>query len=87
MSDEQSPIDEFAPEGGLYYKKNYEQSAGTVEFQDKVVHSGKRALRLSVKPLCPASEALCSERAEVWERTKGDDGYVSFEEFTAWWLG
>jgi hypothetical protein len=61
---------DFAPEGGLYYKKNYEQSAGTVEFQDKVVRSGKGALRLSVKPLCPASKPLCSERAEVWERTK-----------------
>lgn len=61
---------EFAPEGGLYYKKNYEQSAGSVEFQDKVVKSGKSALRLSVKPLCPKSEPLCSERAEVWERPK-----------------
>jgi hypothetical protein len=35
-----------------------------------VVKSGKGALRLSVKPLCPASKPLCSERAEVWERTK-----------------
>lgn len=61
---------DFAPEGGLYYKKNYEQSAGTVEFQDKVVKSGKGALRLSVKPLCPVSEPLCSERAEIWERPK-----------------
>jgi Polysaccharide lyase len=61
---------DFAPEGGLYYKKNYEQSAGSVEFQDKVVKSGKRALRLSVKPLCSKSEPLCSERAEVWERPK-----------------
>jgi hypothetical protein len=61
---------DFAPEGGLYYKKNYEQSAGTVEFQDKVVKSGKGALRLSVKPMCQASEPLCSERAEVWERPK-----------------
>ena len=61
---------DFAPEGGLYYKKNFEQSAGTFEFQDKVVHDGKRALRLSVKPICPASEPLCSERAEIWERSK-----------------
>jgi hypothetical protein len=60
----------FAPEGGLYYKKNYEQSAGTVEFQDRVVRSGERALRLSVRPLCPITKALCSERAEVWERAK-----------------
>lgn len=62
--------EDFAPEGGLYYKKNFEQSAGTVEFQDKVVRTGKRALRLSVKPLCPVSKPLCSERAEVWERAK-----------------
>ncbi len=61
---------DFAPEGGLYYKKNFEQSAGTVEFQNKVVHTGKGALRLSVKPHCPASQALCSERAEIWERSK-----------------
>jgi hypothetical protein len=61
---------DFAPEGGLYYKKNYEQSAGTVEFQDKVVKTGKSALRLSVKPHCPVTERLCSERAEVWERSK-----------------
>jgi hypothetical protein len=61
---------DFAPEGGLYYKKNYEQSAGTVEFQDKVVKTGKGALRLSVKPHCPVTERLCSERAEVWERSK-----------------
>ena len=59
---------DFAPGGGLYYKKNYEQSAGTVEFQDKVVKSGKRALRLSVRPLCTKEQPLCSERAEVWER-------------------
>ncbi|WP_371744811.1 polysaccharide lyase [Nordella sp. HKS 07] len=61
---------DFAPAGGLYYKKNFEQSAGSVEFQNKVVHSGKGALRLSVKPHCPASKPLCSERAEVWERSK-----------------
>ncbi|WP_119387839.1 polysaccharide lyase [Taklimakanibacter lacteus] len=61
---------DFAPEGGLYYKKNFEQSAGTFEFQDEVVHRGKRALRLSVKPLCPVSQPLCSERAEIWERSK-----------------
>ena len=61
---------DFAPEGGLYYKKNYEQSAGTVEFQDKVVKTGKGALRLSVRPHCPVTERLCSERAEVWERSK-----------------
>jgi hypothetical protein len=61
---------DFSAEGGLYYKKNYEQSAGKVEFQDKVVKTGKGAVRLSVKPLCSASDTLCSERAEVWELKK-----------------
>jgi hypothetical protein len=61
---------DFAPEGGLYYRENYEQSAGKAEFQDKVVHTGKGALRLSVKPLCPPAGEDCSERAEIWERTK-----------------
>jgi hypothetical protein len=61
---------DFAPEGGLYYRENYEQSAGKAEFQGKVVKSGKGALRLSVKPLCPPAGEGCSERAEIWERTK-----------------
>jgi hypothetical protein len=61
---------DFAPESGLYYRENYEQSAGKAEFQDKVVYSGKGALRLSVKPLCPSAGEDCSERAEIWERTK-----------------
>jgi hypothetical protein len=61
---------DFAPEGGLYYRENYEQSAGTAEFQNKVVRSGQGALRLSVKPLCPPAGEDCSERAEIWERTK-----------------
>ncbi|MDP9138595.1 MAG: polysaccharide lyase [Pseudomonadota bacterium] len=61
---------DFTAEGGLYYKKNFEQSAGTVEFQSDVVRSGKGALRLSVRPICPPGQDDCSERAEVWERTK-----------------
>jgi len=61
---------QFAPTGGLYYKKNFEQSAGTVEFQKDVKLSGEGALKLSVKPLCAASQEECSERAEIWERTK-----------------
>lgn len=60
----------FAPEGGLYYKKNFEQSAGTVEFQKAVTRNGGGALKLSVKPLCRAAEEECSERAEIWERTE-----------------
>lgn len=61
---------DFAKEGGLYYRDNAEQRAGTVEFQDKVVRAGKGALKLSVKPLCPAGDDGCSERAEIWELTK-----------------
>ena len=61
---------DFAPEGGLYYKDNLEQRAGTVEFQDKVVRTGRGALRLSVKAMCPLDDDGCSERAEIWERPK-----------------
>jgi hypothetical protein len=60
----------FAEQGGLYYRQNFEQSAGTVEFQDDVVRSGKAALRLSVRPICPEGAEDCSERAEVWEKTE-----------------
>ena len=28
------------------------------------------ALKLSIKPLCPHAERFCSERAEIWEKTK-----------------
>ncbi|MGN7737372.1 polysaccharide lyase [Ensifer sp. 22564] len=59
----------FAPEGGLYYRDNFEQSAGTVEFQNQVTHTGKGALKLSVVPTCPDSLDGCSERAEIWEKT------------------
>ncbi|RCS22623.1 hypothetical protein DUT91_17220 [Phyllobacterium salinisoli] len=57
----------FSKEGGLYYKKNFEQKAGIVEFQRDVAIRGG-ALKLSVKPHCPAAETLCSERAEIWEK-------------------
>ncbi len=60
----------FSPAGGLYYRDNYEQSAGTVEFQSEVKRSGTGAIKLSIKPLCAANEENCSERAEIWERTK-----------------
>lgn len=60
---------DFSPEGGLYYKENFEQSAGTVEFQSAVTRNGTGgALKLSVKPHCPAAEEGCSERAEIWEK-------------------
>ncbi|HEY0122405.1 MAG TPA: polysaccharide lyase [Rhizobium sp.] len=61
---------DFDPAGHLYYRDNAEQKAGTVEFQSEVKRSGSGALKLSVKPLCSPGEANCSERAEIWERTK-----------------
>ncbi len=60
---------DFAPEGGLYYKDNFEQSAGSVAFQKDVTRNGGGALKLTVKPLCKTSEDECSERAEIWEKT------------------
>lgn len=59
---------DFAPEGGLYYKDNAEQRAGSVEFQGADVFEGKGAIKLSVRPLCNALEDGCSERAEIWEK-------------------
>jgi hypothetical protein len=61
---------DFAESGGLYYRENYEQSAGKVEFQSEVKRSGQGALKLSIKPLCDADSDGCSERAEIWEKTK-----------------
>ena len=60
---------DFAPEGGLYYRDNDEQRAGTVEFQNEVKRTGTGALKLSVRPNCPQDAANCSERAEIWEKT------------------
>jgi hypothetical protein len=59
---------EFSPSGGLYYKLNDEQSAGTLEFQGEVTYAGRGALKLSVRPLCPKTDEDCSERAEIWEK-------------------
>jgi hypothetical protein len=61
-------LGDFAPDGGLYYKKNFEQSAGTVTFQSDDVRHGTAALMLTVNPICPTARTGCSERAEVWER-------------------
>jgi len=58
---------DFAPGGGLYYKDNFEQSAGTVTFQSDDVRNGEGALKLSIVPICPDGGG-CSERAEIWER-------------------
>ncbi|WP_274626727.1 polysaccharide lyase [Arvimicrobium flavum] len=60
----------FSDTGGLYYRDNFEQSAGSVEFQNRVARNGGGALKLSVKPLCGATSEGCSERAEIWERTE-----------------
>lgn len=60
---------DFSPSGGLYYRRNFEQSAGSVEFQSDVTFKGNGALKLSVKPLCPEARKNCSERAEIWEKT------------------
>jgi hypothetical protein len=61
---------DFAPEGGLYYRKNFEQRAGTMEFQSEVKLTGSGALKLTVKPFCPKPRKGCSERAEIWEKTQ-----------------
>ena len=61
---------DFAVEGGLYYRDNAEQRAGSAVFQNQVVRTGKGALELSVKAQCPVDDDGCSERAEIWELTK-----------------
>ncbi len=58
----------FSPMGGLYYRDNVEQRAGSLEFQRDVTFGSAGALKLSVRPLFDG-EAHRSERAEVWERT------------------
>jgi hypothetical protein len=59
---------DFAEPGGLYYKDNDEQDAGTVEFQSEVTRSGNGALKLTVRAYCKKTAEGCSERAEIWER-------------------
>ncbi|MCO5064994.1 MAG: polysaccharide lyase [Rhizobiaceae bacterium] len=59
---------DFSPDGGLYYRLNAEQRAGSVEFQGSDVFSGKRALKLSVDSRKLENGVEC-ERAEIWERT------------------
>ncbi|MBJ6133974.1 polysaccharide lyase [Ochrobactrum sp. Q0168] len=62
--------EDFSPSGGLYYRDNDEQKAGSVEFQSAVTRTGARALKLSVRPACKATSENCSERAEIWEKTE-----------------
>ena len=61
-------LGDFAPGGGLYYKDNFEQTAGTVTFQSDDVRHGSGALKLTIQPICADVDG-CSERAEVWERS------------------
>jgi hypothetical protein len=64
----------FSEKGKLFFKDNSEQRGGRVTFQGDVVHTGKMALKLSLRPSCPppkpgdGEQAECSERAEIWER-------------------
>ncbi|WP_102224835.1 polysaccharide lyase [Acidimangrovimonas sediminis] len=61
----------FAPGGGLFFKKNFEQSAGKVTFEKGPgAFSGKGYLKLSVRHICPPGREGCSERAEIWQRTR-----------------
>lgn len=60
---------DFSEVGGLYYRENFEQSAGRIEFQSKVTRTGRGALKLSVRSICPPADDDCSERAEIWEKT------------------
>jgi hypothetical protein len=62
-------FDGFAASGGLHYKNNPEQGAGSVEFQSEVTYRGKGALKLTVRPTANSNEQqLNSQRAEIWER-------------------
>lgn len=59
----------FSTSGGLYYRENYEQSAGGYRFVPGTARNPDGALRLSVNSLCPPTARNCSERAEIWEKT------------------
>ncbi len=61
--------EDFSTEGGLYYRMNDEQKAGTYVFQNEVKRAGDGALKLSVRSQCAKEDNLCSERAEIWEKT------------------
>ncbi|MBV5325095.1 MAG: hypothetical protein J0626_07425, partial [Rhodospirillaceae bacterium] len=54
---------DFAPEGGLYYRDNSEQAAGSYTFQSAVKRTGAGALKLSVRSQCGPKDEECSERA------------------------
>ena len=50
----------FADTGGLYYRNNSEQLAGTATFQSEVKRVGTGALKLSVRPACGATARVSS---------------------------
>jgi hypothetical protein len=59
----------FSASGGLYFKNNPEQNAGTVEFQNGIAFRGKGAVKLCVRAVSNWQEqGLTSQRAEIWER-------------------
>jgi hypothetical protein len=59
----------FSALGGLHFKNNPEQDAGTVEFKKEIAYRGKGALKLCVKPGANwQRQGLSSQRAEIWER-------------------
>jgi hypothetical protein len=66
---------DFAATSGLYYKNNFEQSAGSVRFVSTDARDGKGALALTIRPLCSVTDGDCSERAEVWEKQDVLAGY------------
>jgi hypothetical protein len=72
----------FSAAGGLYYKDNAEQRAGSVEFEKTGGRDGKGVLKLSVRSGCNFSPDSCSERAEIWERPELRVPY-----FTPVWYG
>jgi hypothetical protein len=59
---------DFCPSGGLYFKRNPEQDAGIVEFQNQVTHSGNGALKLTLRAGRKETPQSGSQRAEIWER-------------------
>jgi hypothetical protein len=61
---------DFSEDGGLYYKENFEQSAGRVEFQSAVTRNGGGALAAAIR-VHPAERLDAQlQRAEIWEKPK-----------------
>jgi hypothetical protein len=58
----------FSSAGGLFYKDNPEQRAGSIRFTKGHAFTGEGSITLGVVASCKAARDACSERAEVWER-------------------